>query len=121
MCGIVGYVGKQKAAAVILEGLKRLVCALARRRSCSRMGWDLFRAERESNCEFDGNCKFNNNGKFNGNYDGGGDGEPDGVEGAASWIGGVRGGDIWREGPAAGLACAEGGRAVGAGQGDGRR
>src|SRR6266498_2375899 len=24
MCGIVGYVGKQKAAAIILEGLKRL-------------------------------------------------------------------------------------------------
>ena len=24
MCGIVGYIGKQKASAIILEGLKRL-------------------------------------------------------------------------------------------------
>ena len=24
MCGIVGYIGRQKAAAILLEGLKRL-------------------------------------------------------------------------------------------------
>jgi hypothetical protein len=61
------------------------------------MGWSLFRAEREYNCEFNGNGnrndKFNNNGnrngRFNSNYGGGGDGELGGVEGAASWIGGV--------------------------------
>ena len=55
------------------------------------MGWILFRAEREYNCEFNGNGnrndKFNNNGnrngRFNSNYGGGGDGELGGVEGAA--------------------------------------
>lgn len=63
--------------------------ALAYRRSCSRMGWVQFRAERESNSKFNGNGKFNDNcncncnGKFNG-Y-----GEPGGVEGAAGWGGGV--------------------------------
>ena len=36
-----------------------------RRRSCSRGGWILFRAECEYNCEFNGNGKFNNNGDGN--------------------------------------------------------
>jgi hypothetical protein len=76
-----------------------------RRRSCSRGGWILFRAECEYNCEFNGNGKFNcncdcndncksdcnRNDKFKGNCNGkfNGDGEPGGVEGAASYGGGV--------------------------------
>jgi hypothetical protein len=43
------------------------------------MGWILLRAECEFNRKFNGN----GNGKFNG------DGEPDGVEGAASYGSGV--------------------------------
>jgi hypothetical protein len=75
------------------------------------MGWDQFRAERESKRKFsgNGNSKFNCNGKFNNNCNGkfnsndngrgncnvdcdgagGGDGEPGAVEGAAGCGGGV--------------------------------
>jgi hypothetical protein len=60
-----------------------MVCALAYGRSCSRVDWILFRAERDCNCKFNDNCNRN------GNYGGGGDGEPCGVEGAAGWGGGV--------------------------------
>ena len=76
-----------------------MVCALAHGRSCSRVGWIQFRAERDCNGKYNCNGKFNDNcnhnGKLNGNGNtdcdgaGGGDGEPCGVEGAAGWGGGV--------------------------------
>ena len=72
-----------------------MVCALAQWRSCSRVGWIQFRADRDCNGKFNGNGRLNDNcnGKpnsnsnCNGNGRGVGDGEPCGLEGAAGWGG----------------------------------